>query len=113
MYRSQNDKLQVSRISLLRRTEVSEEVAECQNVSDLVCIVVIFIKTFILILLDVINKSVFDVDQFVLWDDADFLDNILESVVFVQYVDTLDSEDAAKEWIYMQVTTLYSLVRCA
>jgi hypothetical protein len=40
---------------------------------------------------------VFDVDQFVLWDDADFLDNILESVVFVQYVDTLDSEDAAKE----------------
>jgi hypothetical protein len=37
----------------------------------------------------------------------------LESVVFVQYVDTLDSEDAAKEWIYMQVTTLYSLVGCA
>lgn len=77
----------------MRWTEISEEVAESEDVPDVVHVIV-FIVAFVVLILSCVQKRVLNIHYLVFGNDAYLLDHILQSIILAQNMNPFNSENA-------------------
>ena len=94
----------ISRICLLTGTQVCQDIAKSKNILDLINKSIInLVALFVYVLLfGLAGWLVFDVDELILGDDANFLNHILKFINFVENMNSINAEDTSEELVNLK-----------